>query len=520
MTGRINSLIKDILDVEDLRVVSGILDIPLSSKIDILLSPLKLSTITVGGALSNVSFNEEKNWDKLTPHGDVLAVSCNYYEARLKKNGEVDHVIWEPKVPYPKFPEEPRKTIDGKLLTDTQREAERIRINKIREQYLYAKLIPPRKSNRGRKKQEKRVKKRKIQGSGKCFNSGAQFTVKGIELDRPDKYYKIKVYRNGSFTIPGVLCEDLGDIKIPLQIVADFFSRAFNTDTRVIRQYIIMQNYKCKVLLDDTKLNIDALRELIFKEKTLITSLSAKYGINIAEITYYADKYSGLTMKFWRKDEHGSDAKTEKGKDKDESKDKDGSKDEGKDVCEDKDDSKDKGKDEGKDESKDESKDEGNGEGKDESKDEGNGEGKDESKDEGNGEGKSKRKRKSKGKKGKTDGKRNKNKKTTVKILQSCKINIDGAIQKSEVENIWHWLNELLLENYRNVVYDLTELLPHSDSSDTDDTEYDDIYEDYYHDKYEDENSDHGDDSFEYVIKDVKTEIVKAVMIDDKQCKL
>ena len=128
------------------------------------------------------------------------------------------------------------------MMSDKRKEQERININKIREQYIYPCTIPKKKSNRGRKKQIKKEKKRKTQGSGKCFNSGSQLIVKWVDLNLPNKYYKPKIYRNGSFTIPGCLSEDLSDITEVLRIVTEFFSTP-EKKVEVKKKYIIMQNY-------------------------------------------------------------------------------------------------------------------------------------------------------------------------------------------------------------------------------------------------------------------------------------
>lgn len=457
--GDIKKLISDYLTVDEFRVIKKYLGVPISHKINQILSPLKLSTITIGGSFSNISYNEEKNIDILKPKGEVLGVSCNFYEALLKKDGSVDEQFWKANHPYPPFPIEPlmfedevneindvkmdnnikpekkiekqtitiiitptvsnkkvEKNIIRKLLSDTEREKERVKVNKIREQYYYQCIIPKKKSNRGRKKQIKKKKKRKTQGSGKCFNSGAQLIIKGEDPNLPNKYYKIKVYRNGSFTIPGGLSEDLSDVVHPLNVVAEFFSTPTNK-VKLIEKHIIMQNYKCNVEIKDTVFNIDAIRDIMYDEKKFNESLYKEYGIRVGEITYSIDRHAGLTIKFWRQHQSSINKSKEK---------------------------------------------------------------------------------------------RNKNKKTTVKISQKCKINIDGAVEKSEVINIWKWLNKLLLNRYNDVVYDILEPLSDSDSSDTDKTEYEDEFNDIFDDIYENEDSDHNDyENFDYIITNIKKEIIK-----------
>lgn len=508
-TNDIKYTIIDYLSFQDFRTWKTCLRIPISYKISQVLSALKLSTITVGGALSNISYNEEKDINILRPKGKVLGVSSNFYEALLRKDGEVDEQLWQANKPYPPFPVEPKMYEDIKInlndiasidsyniminnkkkstkantdvasatdcksanapfaeqlkiaasrsvktkiinesvmwkkakkaeiykpynqvmMSDKKKEQERINVNKIRERYVYPCTIPKKKSNRGRKKQIKKEKKRKTQGSGKCFNSGSQFIIKGTNPDFPNKYYKIKVYRNGSFTIPGGLSEDLSDVMDPLITVADFFS-TLEKKVEIEKKYIIMQNYKCNVQLDDVVFDIDGILNVIYAEKNRNDELNKIYGIRVGEITYPIEKHAGLTIKLWRQSKPDNvNAKIVNNVKK----------------------------------------------------------------------------------------KRNKNEKTTVKISQKCKINIDGAIEKTEVVNIWRWLNDLILRCYNDVIIDTLEPFPDSDS-DSDDTEYEDIFEDTYENIYENEDSDHDDyENWDYTVQTVETQIISTKIIHDSR---
>lgn len=59
------------------------------------------------------------------------------------------------------------------------------------------------------------------------------------------------------------------------------------------------------------------------------------------------------------------------------------------------------------------------------------------------------------------------NKNTTLKILKQ-KINIEGAVGKEGVDDIYYWLNDFMLDNYYRVIYDPQAPKEESDSSDTD----------------------------------------------------
>src|SRR5208282_2061231 len=138
-----------------------------------------------------------------------------------------------------------------------------------------------RKSNRGRKKKEKTRKMRKYQGDGSSFNSQITFSVIGTHIRRtpvipetakPEikveklgnglesvtKAYKIKVFRNGSTTIPGILTEDMSDIAQPLREVCAYLGKMLLEDVRPISLYSVMQNYKCRLL--EGQINIKKLQ--------------------------------------------------------------------------------------------------------------------------------------------------------------------------------------------------------------------------------------------------------------------
>ncbi len=447
----LKKLIASLLTLEEFRSLRTYFGWPITYKVNCLLSSLKLSTITVGGSLSNILFNEEKDTAILRPKGEIIAVSCNFYEGYLKKDGTVDEQFFHHGQSYPTFPIEPQACeekllqqldeeckkidmehivkptniivdevvvpicikevedgvetyVDKKKFIADHFEQKRLKANEIRSQYVLPCLIEKKKSNRGRKKMKKKVKKRKDQGSGKSFNSGAQLITKGTLEEYPDKYYKPKVYRNGSFTIPGGKKEDLSDVIEPLKRVAEFFSTPDKIVT-LIEKHINMQNHKCNVILENTIFDMDHIEQLMYSEKNSSDALSKKYNLRLGEITYALDKHAGITVKFYRP---------------------------GQEISQDK-------------------------------------------------------------------KKRNKNKKKTLKISQKCKINIDGAIDKTEVINIWNWLNELLLIHYDTTVYDQLEPREYSDSE-QEDTEYEDIFEDEIIDIYENSDSDHDDDQYDYVI--------------------
>lgn len=159
-------------------------------------SPMRSSTITAKGKLSNVKFDESE-LDDLEGEGNIIKIDSNFVE-------------WK---------------------SDT-----------------YQAPTPKKKSNRGRKKKEKKKTNRKIQGTGRCMNSQIMFTILGTHTRRipenPDKHseiavaidteyetitkpYVFLVFRNGNFTLPGVLTEDMSDVKAPISELCEFMGDMF-----------------------------------------------------------------------------------------------------------------------------------------------------------------------------------------------------------------------------------------------------------------------------------------------------
>lgn len=181
-------------------------------------SPMENSTCTVEGVFRGVEHNEEELIAFLNCYGNIVAIDCNY--------GHLRSVSYKPPV---------------------------------RE----------RKSNRGRKKKPKFQKNRKMKGDGTNFNSQISFTVLGTvvrpkpltpdkhslvavaiseTMEKFEKEYKIKVFRNGKFTVPGVLLEDMSDVMQPLEDLSSYFANLFDDDVYVDTLFSVMRNYKFHML--------------------------------------------------------------------------------------------------------------------------------------------------------------------------------------------------------------------------------------------------------------------------------
>ena len=241
-------------------------------------TPLTPSTLTAKGSFSNISFNEEDIIDMLTPPdgGYILKICCNY-GVIINKNPD-----------YTTLP------------------------------------VKVRTSNRGRKPKLKTKSKRKIQGTGKYFSSQITF-----EIYNPDtnKIYKIKLFRNGGFQVPGVNKPEMTDLIIPITILRDYLREEFVDDTIKIQYFIsVMRNYICRLSNTNMLIRLNEL-ETLFKmlkdsennnpvydliddiaqnlNLTNINEIKEYIGqknniIGMAEIQNNCERYFGLILKFYR----------------------------------------------------------------------------------------------------------------------------------------------------------------------------------------------------------------------------
>jgi len=240
------------------------------------------STLTAKGKFTNVCFNEEDIIDMLTvPNGGyILKICCNY---GILENANPDYT----------------------------KPAPRTRV-----------------SNRGRKPKTKPKSKRKLQGTGKFFSSQITFEIYNQETD---KIYKIKLFRNGRFQVPGVNKPDMSDLVTPIKILRDYLREEF-LDTNIEVSYFIsvMRNYICKIQNRQLLIRLNEL-ETLFKNKKELLDINPHYelvndinkikGVNytekikeeikkyigekyneigIAEIQNNCERYFGLILKFYR----------------------------------------------------------------------------------------------------------------------------------------------------------------------------------------------------------------------------
>ena len=246
---------------------------------------LEPSTLTAQGILTNINFNEGEIIGMLAkPTGEIKLIGCNY----------------------------------GKIKNDTYKEP-----------------VEVKKSNRGRKPNVKTTPKRKSQGSGEYFSSQITFEVHhyptriinnnmqstNIKSSNPT-IYKIKLFRNGKFQVPGIKSPSMYELIDPINVIGSYLSENFQAEVKSTDFIAVMRNYKCRLLNENIYIDLDKLEEIINYEKKPIhlekyinyllhympEKIKAKtlrfVGktniLNIAEITYNNDRCFSLNIKFYR----------------------------------------------------------------------------------------------------------------------------------------------------------------------------------------------------------------------------
>jgi len=237
------------------------------------------STLTAQGQMSNISFDEKEIIDILTdPTGHMLLIGCNYGE-------------------------------------------------KYNPTYVLPKV--EKKSGRGRKPKPKIKTKRRSQGNGKYFSSQITFV---IEHPQTKAIYKIKLFRNGVFQVPGVKDPSMSDLVEPICILREYLAYNFNEDVQVINFMSVMRNYKAKLLDESLRVDLVYLEDIInfyknyklfepflkhqisplreHSRKKAMKFIGKSNLLNIAETNYNTDKCFCLNLKLRRPIPNDIDKKT------------------------------------------------------------------------------------------------------------------------------------------------------------------------------------------------------------------
>jgi hypothetical protein len=203
--------------------------------------PLYPSTLTAQGFLSNVHFEEKDLIHAVEPLGRIKKITCNY--------GEVYNTDFK------------------------------------------AVVVKKKQTNRGRKPKTKKRNVRKKQGNGRYFNSQITFWVQSLKIFT--KYYKIKLFRNGTIEVPGGLEPSMNDVNSSVEVIRETMENCLVEDVKVVELYSIMRNYKFKTVDDDIRINIPVLYDIfIVAYQNKCPSVN-----NVKEIKYNIERYPGLIVK-------------------------------------------------------------------------------------------------------------------------------------------------------------------------------------------------------------------------------
>lgn len=232
-------------------------------------TPLKPSTLTAEGILSNISFHEQKLIKILPiPEGNILQIGCNFGEL-INKN--------------------------------------------------YKKPEQKKKSNRGRKpKPKNNNKKRKVQGSGKFFSSQITFEIKHSSNDQQ---YKIKLFRTGKLQAPGIKTANMLDLLDPIKTLVQYLQAVFPKQIKLTSLKAVMRNYTCSlrnknwfVKRNEFENLLRQLKNVNYQKEQFIKKIEPTFGnlssyisqfitfneMNIAEILNNCERYPSLQIKFRR----------------------------------------------------------------------------------------------------------------------------------------------------------------------------------------------------------------------------
>lgn len=244
---------------------------------------LEASTLTAGGHFKNIEFHENQLIHQLKPPTDLIySIGCN---AKTMYSTVYHQVVLE-------------------------------RFNKVVEPAISAADIYVRDQLQVANGPKKRGRKKKQIEPVKYFESQITFSI-----GYPSKF-QIKVFRNGSFQVPGVRSPYLEDLMEPIRILQNYLKEWF-PDIAVDYFRVDMRNYKTSLIHTDLRVNLKKMYDIIMLEKndeqyTKVTEFylrqipdevlrnkvrkltSSSNPIRIAEVSINTGSCFRLSPKFYR----------------------------------------------------------------------------------------------------------------------------------------------------------------------------------------------------------------------------
>jgi hypothetical protein len=187
-----------------------------------------ITTMTLQGTYTNVSFNERHRVGGYAVTPDILAHKSNYEKA-----------FWPN----------------------------------------WQNIPPPKTSNRGRKKKPKKTKARKRQGTGDEMDSQITYIMRSQSVNysvtdiipHDVKKYKFKVFRTGGVQIPGAVASDLDDVISCAKILGESLNLGFHIDeddvskmTQLAHLNPTMINFKFQMIMPENYIiMVDRLKKAL-----------------------------------------------------------------------------------------------------------------------------------------------------------------------------------------------------------------------------------------------------------------
>jgi len=213
------------------------------------ITPLCPSTLTAQGKLTNAQFMDVDDiLYQVYPTGRINKIICNF--------GDINNPTW----------------VDTPIKVKT--------------------------TNRGRKKKVKENKNnRQNRGNGNCFSSQCSMYIQSDVL--PTKQYKVKIFKTGTFEVPGGLEPSMRDIYSAMVPIEDALSEMFQEEVKIDNLHSLMRNYKFRIIDESKKLRLKNIYSVLrnIKENQKLHPVEDAREV-ISDVKYVVERYQGLIIKF------------------------------------------------------------------------------------------------------------------------------------------------------------------------------------------------------------------------------
>src|SRR5690606_7236376 len=106
--------------------------------------------------------------------------------------------------------------------------------------------------------------KRKTKGTGEYFSSQITFFTRNQENKME---YKIKLFRNGIFQVPGIKSQTMFDLIQPIKDLRDYLQQVFKDPIEIVDFHAVMRNYKTRLINSYYMVDLKALSVVLNVEK-------------------------------------------------------------------------------------------------------------------------------------------------------------------------------------------------------------------------------------------------------------